>query len=730
MSDLLTAIDAYMKSNGKGTKYLAKKMGDFFESDESPFNVKDGVVKKLADKIEVFTDSLNKIAISLNRTFVNQGDEMGSFFKSLKHNFSSTFTEHARKDGSEYRIHAIDVNLVHIKDSVYDTFFQHFQKRFSSESVLSKPDVSGHSHRIHSMDVNVKTMDKSLLETIKKGLTNVVTENNDKEKGGVLSSILGFITSGLTMFADLAGISYLIEKTELGKTIKQTIRKIGSAISGWAGELLESGKIQEVFRLIGHTFNKIFNYLVTGTTNFLVTHKKSITQLMDDTIIGTFNVITKFFKNTFSFFGLKERLGDEGSGTATILTKGIFKSITSLILGVGNTLTGKVFGKVMSSLDNLLGYIPKLLANFFEKSGESLLKGMTETKIFQKFKPTNFLKILTGSGLKLGAKLLKVIKFVPLIGTIISFYSAHDRFKKNDIFGGVLDIASGIATLFPGIGTAISVGLDVFNAFLDYKQKGGQTKGQMITDFFSPLKTWLGTKLSVENLRKMPVIGGLIRMYDAGKQFMDGNTSGGLKSLMNAIGWFTPLPYLGGLLGLIDILDGGKATSTIPDAIKQMLNPDKFVENLVSYAGGFFKSILDTLKNIFESASSKLTSYGTDIGDWFANKLGISDKFPAPKPVKVKDAIVVQPHSKDQILMAKNGGPFDLALKKMIEKMDEEIQILSHGFTILAEATLMGSNNVTNAVVATAGAGSTGAHQSNRNPGADFRAKALDRLRR
>jgi hypothetical protein len=727
MSELLTAIDAYMKSNGKGTKYLAKKMGDFFESDESPFNVKDGVVKKLTQNIDKFSSKIEKISKNIEYAFSGKNtlNSLNAFFTKLQSNFSSTFTRHKKEEGGEYRVHAIDVNLVHIKDSVYDTFFQHFQKRFSSESVLSKPDVSGHSHRIHSMDVNVKTMDKSLLETIKKGLTNVVIENNDKEKGGVLSSILGFITSGLTMFAGLAGISYLIEKTELGKTIKQTIRKIGSAISGWAGELLESGKIQRVFRLIGHTFSKIFDYLITGTTNFLITHKKSITQLMDDAISGTFNVITKFFKTTFSFFGLKERLGDEGSGIATILTKGIFKSITSLILGIGNKLTGKIFGKVMGGLDNLLGYIPKLMANFFEKSGESLLKGMAGSKILQKFKPTNFLKILTGSGLKFGAKLLKVIKFVPLIGTIISFYSAHDRFKKNDVFGGVLDIASGIATLFPGIGTAISVGLDVFNAFLDYKQKGGQTKGQMISDFFSPLTKWLGTKLSAENLKKVPVIGGLMRMYDAGKQFMDGDISGGLKSLMNAIGWFTPLPYLGGLLGLIDTLDGGKTSSAIPDANKQMLNPDKFVENLVSYAGGFFKSILDNLKNIFESASSKLTSHGTEIGDWFADKLGISDKFPA-----TKDAVVVQPHSKDQILMAKNGGPFDLALKKMIEKMDEEIQILSHGFTILAEATLMGSNNVTNAVVATAGAASGGTQQSNRNPGADFRAKALDRLRR
>jgi hypothetical protein len=95
----------------------------------------------------------------------------------------------------------------------------------------------------------------------------------------------------------------------------------------------------------------------------------------------------------------------------------------------------------------------------------------------------------------------------------------------------------------------------------------------------------------------------------------------------------------------------------------------------------------------------------------------------------VDDAIIVQPHSKDQILMGKTGGPFDLALKRMIEKIEDEQKILAEGFAMLVDATLSGAGQVSQTVAATAGASSSGSISSNRNPVADFRSKALGRIR-
>jgi len=69
-----------------------------------------------------------------------------------------------------------------------------------------------------------------------------------------------------------------------------------------------------------------------------------------------------------------------------------------------------------------------------------------------------------------------VLKRIPIIGTILGLSFAYSRFKKGDIIGGIIDVASALATMIPGIGTALSIGLDVLNAFLDVKSGGADAK--------------------------------------------------------------------------------------------------------------------------------------------------------------------------------------------------------------------------------------------------------------
>ena len=66
-------------------------------------------------------------------------------------------------------------------------------------------------------------------------------------------------------------------------------------------------------------------------------------------------------------------------------------------------------------------------------------------------------------------------------------------------------MASGIATLFPGVGTALGIGLDVLNAFLDMK-KGGEDgvkpagSGFSIGDFFGKVKDKIMNNFPIKNL--------------------------------------------------------------------------------------------------------------------------------------------------------------------------------------------------------------------------------------
>ena len=62
-----------------------------------------------------------------------------------------------------------------------------------------------------------------------------------------------------------------------------------------------------------------------------------------------------------------------------------------------------------------------------------------------------------------GAVGVGFLKKLPIIGLVFGLIDAIRRFKAGDIFGGVLAIGSAVASLFPGIGTALAVGADLVN---------------------------------------------------------------------------------------------------------------------------------------------------------------------------------------------------------------------------------------------------------------------------
>ena len=74
-------------------------------------------------------------------------------------------------------------------------------------------------------------------------------------------------------------------------------------------------------------------------------------------------------------------------------------------------------------------------------------------------------------------------KRMPIIGSLFSFYEAYKKFKQggiDNIVFGIMDLAAGIAYAFPGVGTAIGLGVDVLQYFLknkadEFKKETGET---------------------------------------------------------------------------------------------------------------------------------------------------------------------------------------------------------------------------------------------------------------
>lgn len=240
-------------------------------------------------------------------------------------------------------------------------------------------------------------------------------------------------------------------------------------------------------------------------------------------------------------------------GLLKILAKGgIIGGIKLFASSAGKALKGfgKKFAKIMPK--NLFKNVITAAKGFLSKIGKFLLKP------FAKIAGKGGAKALFGTIGKLFFKFLKpVLKRIPGIGSLISWGFAISRFKSGDLVGGLIDVASGIATLFPGIGTGISIGLDVLNAFLDTKkgkeekvEPGGAPGG--IGAFFGKIKDKIMNNFPIKNL---------VQFYTGVGKVMTGDFKEGFTQMAFAIPFMKPLAEF--LFGETDEETGEKGKGAI-----------------------------------------------------------------------------------------------------------------------------------------------------------------------
>lgn len=111
---------------------------------------------------------------------------------------------------------------------------------------------------------------------------------------------------------------------------------------------------------------------------------------------------------------------------------------------------------------------------------EALLKNKYGEETIPKGAGSNIMSIALkafGSVLKFGA-----FKKMPIIGSFINFYDAFNSFKTSSASGildGTMALISGIVGLVPGVGTAVSIGLDVLRSLMFEKTKDEQGRPQV-----------------------------------------------------------------------------------------------------------------------------------------------------------------------------------------------------------------------------------------------------------
>lgn len=362
-----------------------------------------------------------------------------------------------------------------------------------------------------------------------------------------------------------------------------------------------------------------------------------ITESAARSLKGKFSDIFKGFfdKLKFNFESPKEGLGLLGGGIALLLgglaalvtglmTDGPFKGLLKILSKVGlqggikilevaaKTFIGGLKQVIMAPI-NLLDDAVKLIGKVFGKETfKAVLKPIRAMKGL-------FTKMLGG----LVSFLKPILGKIPGIGTIISWGFAYSRFKSGDVIGGFIDVLSGIASIVPGVGTAIAVGLDVLNAFLDYKSGGANEKTtQKKTGLLKEWALGLGKTL-YKAVKYIPIIGPFMQAVE------DMQAGKWLEASYNLV---RAIPGLGILVDVLNWFTGGE--------------PEQGIKEGLSNTGDMIGNWLGWLKdNIWEKITGFVTGVFDTVKDWWNNLswdprswVGISPDTPTkssiPKPAK------------------------------------------------------------------------------------------------
>lgn len=323
---------------------------------------------------------------------------------------------------------------------------------------------------------------------------------------------------------------------------------------------------------------------------------KRIRNLLEDGAESTKQFTKKLFVSLDGFkAGLLGAFEDLAKKLEEGGLSGLLKNIAGVINGIGMVwmaFDGMFkegnfkWGQAFKQFDN----IKTMLKAFKEVGGigaglsKSIKIAQTGIKsiqsIFKTFSrlPKFIEKLGLGKGLGAATKSIgksigkglgkQALKKVPLIGTAMSIWMGIERWQKKDYLGAFLELGSGIAAMFPGLGTLISIGIDLINLGRD-------------TGFFANLgksaadagKATLGN-LGENLLMSLPAIGPIYGIAKAIGMFKKGDKAGGFKMIGKSIA---------------SILPGG---AFIVDFLTNMLNLDKDIKpsnNTGSSSSGGFK---------------------------------------------------------------------------------------------------------------------------------------------
>jgi hypothetical protein len=267
-----------------------------------------------------------------------------------------------------------------------------------------------------------------------------------------------------------------IQRLNLMQRLGLIVDRFMAQLAGVLNKFLSSKEGQAVLAQLEDLGSKVGNFITSSLLgqNGLF---KWFGILMDEA--------SKIFATISQLFNENNSLSTALIETAKILFKDVGLAIIEALTPVLKSGFGYLIHSIGEAIPDLLGGKRlrnvglEMQAQAIEQSGQnSILRDIYSTKdvkdpvshIRSQKEETNgsFFQGAT-SALKATATATKSMgSKIPLLGAGVSGYMAYQDFKEGDIAGGLLNTLSGLANVanlfFPGIGSAVSIGLDSVNA--------------------------------------------------------------------------------------------------------------------------------------------------------------------------------------------------------------------------------------------------------------------------
>lgn len=337
--------------------------------------------------------------------------------------------------------------------------------------------------------------------------------------------------------------------------------------------------------------------------NRLAKEKKSSGLFGLGTLLGLSGLIG------YALTGKKELLNNVIKGlTKFSPLKYIMNAFDGALKKVGGWILkpiGKVFKKMTAPLGKGIGKILSKVKEPFVKMADNFFP-----KILKKV----FAPLGKGVGKAFGKGASKsALKKIPVLGGLIGLFFGIQRFKNGEIVEGILEIGSGIASVIPGVGTVISLGID---ALLLFKDLSGLDLTGGVVDTAKKVGS-VGKKIGMSALKKIAGFGPIAKFIE-GVKLWKSDKLGSIKTIASAIMDITPVGIISNFLGIVDFFKKdesgesglGKTASAVGGFVKNIAtDPIGTVKSLI----GFGKKAVGSGKNLVSNVTSGVRSFGSSV---------------------------------------------------------------------------------------------------------------------